>query len=204
MSILLRVNHPLARLLLLPGCLAVFILGCGEPPSASPVPATQPAAQAAPPSTAPLASSLLIDGQTDLFGPAMLRLTKTDNKIEARLYSNEPTGVLSGKETVDSYDFDMILPDISDPSQIGQAIWTFKSPSSQQEDSPYGIFLNQQKKVLQPMDVSVQFSGQAPDVRVIIQGMFWMFPTNQDSSLGAPVPTMVRVIGSLETSATVK
>jgi hypothetical protein len=204
MSILMRVNHPLIRPLLLLGCCAFLIVGCGQPPSATSTPATQPAPPHAQATTQPTDSVLMIDGQSQLFGPAMLRLTRADNKIEARLYSNEPTGVLTGKETVDSYDFDMMLPDISDPSQIGQAVWTFKSPSSQQEDSPYGIFLNHQKKVLQPMDVSVQFSGQAPDVHVIIQGMFWEFPATTDASLGAPAPVMVRIIASLETSATVK
>ena len=187
---------------LLPACCALLILGCGQSPS---TPTTQ--ASAAPstePTTQPQASILMIDGQPDTFGPAMLRLTKTDGKLEARLYSNEPKGVLTGDETVDSYDFDMMLPDISDPAQIGQAVWTSKSPSSQEEDSPYGIFLNHQKKILQPMDVTVQFAGQAPDVRVIIQGMFWMYRTAPDSSLGNTPPVMVRVIGSLETTAAVK
>jgi hypothetical protein len=202
-SILVRVDRPLISLLLVTVGCAFLIVGCGQPPSATSAPPPQTPPPAAP-TTAPQSSALLIDGQMKYFGPAFLRLTATDGKVEARLYSNEPAGVLSGQETVDSYDFDMVLPDISDPAQIDQAVWTAKSPSSQFEDSPYGIFLNQQKKILQPMDVNMQFVGQVPHIRVIVQGMFWLYRTTQDSSLTSPPPEMVRVIGSLETTAIVK
>ncbi|MGA3068142.1 MAG: hypothetical protein ABSF29_14960 [Tepidisphaeraceae bacterium] len=151
-----------------------------------------------------MSSTLLIGDQPRWFGPAMLRLTQADGKIEARLYSNEPPGDLTGSEMADSYDFDMVLPDISDASDISQAVWTAKSESSQREDTPYGIFLNQQKTVLQPMDVTVHFSGQAPQVQVVIEGTFWMFGTPDEGTLVPPPPVMVRVIGSLAATTIVK
>jgi hypothetical protein len=145
---------------------------------------------------------LVIDQQEEFFPRAMLRLTKSDGQVIARLYSDDPSGVLSGKETVNSYDFDMVLPDVSDPAEIDQAVWTTRSPSSQRRDTPYGIFLNRKQKLLQPMDLTVRFSGQAPRVRVVLQGTFWMYPMDQTSRNTAPV--MVRVIGSLEATVPAK
>jgi hypothetical protein len=202
-SILVCVAKLPCKTIALLGCYALLIVGCGQGSGGSAAPATQPAA-AAPATTEPAGSTLIIGDQPRVFGPAMLRLTTADGKVEARLYSNEPSGVLSGKETVDSYDFEMSLPDISDPAEISSAVWTAKSASSQREETPYGIFLNQQKDILQPMDVTVHFSGQAPNVRVIIDGMFWMYGAREEGTLVAPPPVMVRVIGSLEATATVK
>jgi hypothetical protein len=204
-SILVGVSKPPCRTIALLGCLALLMVGCDRGPGESAAPATQPAAAAAAPAaSAPVGSTLLIGDEPHVFGPAMLRLTQADGKVEARLYSNDPPGALAGKETVDSYDFDMVLPDISDPAEIAQAAWVAKSASSDREDTPYGIFLNQQQDVLQPMDVTVHFVGQAPNVRVEIDGTFWMFRAADEGTLAPPPPVMVRVLGSLETTATVK
>lgn len=206
-SILACVGRPLFWTLLLLACFASLMVGCGRGENPPAPPATQPAAAAAPapaPASEPISSTLVIGDETKLFGPAILRLTQNDNKVEARLYSNDPSAVLTGKETVDSYDFDMVLPDISDAADIAQSVWTAKAVSSQREDTPYGIFLNQQQEILQPMDVAVHFSGQAPHVHVVIEGMFWMYhTTSEEGTLVTPPPTMVRVLGSLETETTV-
>ena len=187
------------------GCCGISLAGCGRgqsaPSAQAAAPATAPSV-AAGPATQPAGSMLVIDQQEEFFPRAMLRLTKSDGQVIARLYSDDPSGVLSGKETVNSYDFDMVLPDVSDPAEIDQAVWTTRSPSSQRRDTPYGIFLNRKQKLLQPMDLTVRFSGQAPRVRVVLQGTFWMYPMDQTSRNTAPV--MVRVIGSLEATVPAK
>ena len=166
--------------------------GNAAPPATQAAVATQPAA------TEPAQSILIINNQEQFFPRAMLRLTPSDGKCLARLYSDDPSGVLSGKQTVNSYDFDMSLDDISAAAQISQAVWNCKSPSSERQDTPYGIFLNgDTKQVLQPMNVTVHFAGQPPHVRVFIEGMFWEYPMS-DEQMPAPPPTMVAVFGSLD------
>jgi hypothetical protein len=184
--------------------LALCIVGCQrnstpattnsttQPQQVAVVPATEPTQIA--PATQPMDSALIIDEKEQWFGPAMLRLSVSDGNIVARLYSDDPSGVLTGKEIVNSYDFEMILPDISDPADIEKAVWVSKSPSSDRQDSPYGIFLNNQACVLQPMDVTVRFRGTPPNVTVMMQGKFWLYRTDQAI---APAPVMVNVIGSL-------
>jgi len=147
----------------------------------------------------PSTSILVINGVTYNFPAALLRLTKSDGTIVARLYSDDPSGMLTGKQTANSYDFDMTLPDISDPADISKAVWVSRSTSMERQETPYGIFLNKspqisQPMVLQPLDVTVRFDGAAPHVQVMIQGTFAEW--RADDSTTAP-PLMVKVIGSL-------
>jgi hypothetical protein len=201
-----------ASLLMLAGC-GFLIVGCdrggGSPQSsqANSADTTQPSAPvasaAAQHATEPANSYLVINNHEESFPRAMLRITSTDGKVLARLYSDDPSGVLSGNQNVNTYDFDMALDDISDPADIAQAVWTSKSPSSQRQDTPYGIFLNgPQPQVLQPMDVTVKFWGQAPNVIVSVQGMFWLYSVGDETV--APPPTMVAVFGRLNATVPAK
>jgi hypothetical protein len=204
------VFRALSKSLLIAGFCSLMIVGCGRAPSAPPPASenTTPATQAAqtegapaatePASTQPVSSTLVINDQPILFPGAMLRLTTTDGKVLARLYSNDPKGMLSGTIAMNSYDFDMTLPDVADPADIDQAVWQYKSASSDRQDTPYGIFLNDQQKLLQPMDVTVRFNGRPPNVNVVLQGTFWMFPM-KDEPMGGSAPTMVNVMASLDT-----
>ncbi len=126
----------------------------------------------------------------------MLRVSKEDSQIVARLYSDDPSGMLSGTETVNSYDLAMALPDIDDPANIAKAVWTSKSSSSDREDTPYGIFLNEEKQLLQPMDVTVSFAGHAPHITVRIEGAFREYSTNTEE-MHAP-PNIVQVMAVLQ------
>jgi hypothetical protein len=149
-----------------------------------------------PATTQPTSSTIIVDNRIQEWFPrAMLRLTKEDGQVVARLYSDDPSGVLSGKEIVNSYDLQMVLPDIDDPAKIAQAVWTSKSVTSSKQDTPFGIFLNDQRVLLQPMDVTVRFANQGPLVLVMLQGTFREFPMN--SEMANPTPTMVQVIGAL-------
>ena len=132
------------------------------------------------------------------FPPACLRLTAKDGKVIARLYSDDPRDVLTGKATVNSYDMVMVLPGISDPADIAKAVWENHSASMEKQDTPYGIFLNNQEDVLQPMDVTVRFQGQAPEVKVLVQGSFGLF--HMADKTPHPAPVMVNVVGLLNAS----
>ncbi len=166
--------------------------GVPEKTAASPA-ATQPA-------TRPTVSALLIDRREQLFAPALLRLTRSDSKVVARLYSDDPASVLSGKQIVNSYDLEMVLPGISDPAEISGAVWTSRAASSNRQETPYGIFLNSDRQVLQPMDVTVRFTGRPPTVNVFIKGTFWMY--HADDTERAPMS--VPVIGAVQAEVPAK
>src|SRR5271170_3154 len=136
-------------------CSFVLIVGCAkvedQPQPAKNAPSTQPAAVSTSVATIaastapaePTASMLMINGAIQWFPPARLRLSSDkDGKVVARLYSDDPKGVLTGKETVNSYDIMMVLPDISDPADISKTAWIDYSSSMDKLDTPYGIFLN--------------------------------------------------------------
>lgn len=192
-------------------CSLALIVGCAKTDDSTDQgasgAATQPAAGvsqpaqsgvAASPTTAPTASALTIGRSQQWFPPACLRLSSKDGKVIARLYSDDPREVLTGKATVNSYDLVMVLPDISDPADIAKAMWVSHSASMDRQDTPYGIFLNNQEDVLQPLEVTVHFQGQAPNVKVLLQGSFGLF--HMADKTPHPAPVLVDVRGVLNAS----
>jgi hypothetical protein len=195
-------------------CSLALIVGCAksedQPQAAANPPTSQPAASstgatpiAATPNQAniapaePTASMLMINRAAQWFPPARLRLSSDkDGKVVARLYSDDPKDVLTGKETVNSYDIVMVLPDISDPADISKTVWIDRSSSMDKQDTHYGIFLNGQQDVLQPMNVTVGFQGQAPRLNVIVRGTFNLYHISEQTP--NPAPTMVSVMGFLD------
>jgi hypothetical protein len=194
-------------------CSLALIVGCAksedQPQAAANPPATQPAAsstgvtpniatanQANIAPAEPTASMLMINRAAQWFPPARLRLTTSGGKVVARLYSDDPKDVLTGKETVNSYDLRMVLPDISNPAEISTTVWIDHSSSMDKQDTPYGIFLNNQQDVLQPMNVTVGFQGQAPRINVIVRGTFNLYHISEQTP--NPAPTMVSVMGFLD------
>jgi hypothetical protein len=152
--------------------------------------------------TEPTASMLMIDRSPQWFPPARLRLSTKDGKVIAHLYSDDrPKGALTREEPVNSYDLLMVLPGISDPADLAGTVWVHRSASMEKQDTPYGIFLNKQQDVLQPMYVTVSFSGHAPRVMVKVQGQCALFHVS-DHQTPHPAPTPVSVFGILD--ATVK
>jgi hypothetical protein len=195
-------------------CSLALIVGCAKTddsdhganaPTTQPVVAlNQPSQSAAlgSPTTAPTASMLVIDQSQQWFPPACLRLTAKDGKVTARLYSDDPRDVLTGKATVNSYDLVMVLPGISDPADIAKATWVNRSGSMEKQDSPYGIFLNNQEDVLQPLEVTVRFKGQAPHVEVSVKGSFALF--HMADKTPHPAPVVVDVRGLLDSTVPAK
>jgi hypothetical protein len=150
---------------------------------------TQDAASA---DSAPTASVMMIDRVQEWFGPARLRLTARDGKVVARLYSEDPKDILSGKETVNSYDMTMVLG-IADPNAISNTVWVNQSSSMDRQEHPkVGIFLDTEHEVLQPMDVKVTFVGSGPRVKAVVQGTFALFHINDQMPNSAPDVVQVR------------
>jgi len=196
------------RIILVAAALSSLLMGCSRDEGPDSTAATtrpaagqdaqngaMAAAAVEPAGGQPTASAMFIDQREEWFPPAMLRLREHGGKVVARLYSDDPEDVLTGKQTCNSYDFEMPLPQITRVSDIAHAVWIARAKSSDRVDTPFGIFLRNRQEVLQPMDATIQFRGKAPQVSVYIQGTFWMFHTSDDSS-GAP-PAMVQVKGAL-------
>jgi hypothetical protein len=90
----------------------------------------------------------------------------------------------------------MVLPNISDPAEISTTVWIDHSSSMDKQDTPYGIFLNNQQDVLQPMNVTVGFQGQTQRIKVIVRGTFNLYHISEQTP--NPAPTMVSVMGFLD------
>ncbi|MGA2441032.1 MAG: hypothetical protein ABSH08_08740 [Tepidisphaeraceae bacterium] len=207
----------LLRFTLACACGLGLVVGCAKTddgqPQAQGGASTQPAVAGNPGQTSPntgitapepTASMLKIDQSPQWFPPARLRLSAKDGKVIAHLYSDDrPKGAFTREEPVNSYDILMVLPDISDPADLARTTWVNHSSSMERQDTPYGIFLskNKQQDILQPMDdVRVSFSGQAPRIKVKVQGTFALFHVSDQTPHPAPAP--VSVFGILD--ATVK
>jgi hypothetical protein len=187
--------------------LTAGLIACAKTEDAGPVaqnsPATQPASVQANASTpaAPTASMLKIDRSQQWFPPARLHLTTKNGMVVARLYSDDPRDTLTGKEIVNSYDIEMELPDISDPSQITQTVWRNHSESMEMQDSHFGIFLPGQSEVLQPMDVTANFEQDGSHLKVRLSGTFALYKTTTFSDqMTHAMPQMVLVGGALDAS----
>jgi hypothetical protein len=144
---------------------------------ASTEPATQPVAE----------SHLNIDGRAFAFPPAKLRVSKTGDKITARLYTIDPKAALADDYKGNGYDLVMNLDDISEPTEVYNAFWQYKSKSQEFNDSPHGIFLEGSKYQLQPADVTAKFLGDMLMVRVQINGQFLEFDQSDVKSMPKPV-----------------
>ncbi len=85
-----------------------------------------------------------------------------------------------------------MMLDVAGPDDLGQAIWTYKSPSSARINSTNGIFLNGTHTQLQPLEVRVEFESRGNEVGIMMQGHFLLFDAN-DPNIGR----MVRVSADL-------
>jgi hypothetical protein len=158
--------------------------GTGSSKSPTTLPAsTQPATQ-------PVAEShLTIDGRQFTFPPAKLRVSKTGDKITARLYTIDPKAALADDYTGNGYDLLMIVDDIVEPTEVYNAFWQYKSKSQEFSESPHGIFLEGSKYQLQPSDVTARFLGDMLVVRVQLKGQFLQF--DQSDVKAAPRAVLV-------------
>jgi hypothetical protein len=160
--------------------------------------ASQPATRAA---ATQLANSFLtIDGRITEFPPARLRLTRTDEGVRARLFSDDPKQAVAADYRGNSFDFDILLK-IADPKSIADGEYYYRAPSSESDtESPNGIFLNGMRTHLQPQDIAIRFDGDSPKVMARIAGRFLVVNATGDSAPGQFAP----VLGTLFTTAEVK
>lgn len=128
------------------------------------------------PTTRP-AAVLTINGSAVQFPPAKLVLTKKAGGLEAILCSDDPPTAIEPNYRGNSFMIEMKL-DIDDPADLPSAVWEFKSPSNDLQDSTTGIFLNGARRQMQPSDVKVTFAKEGDVVAASIAGTFLIFESH--------------------------
>lgn len=171
------VGRAAAKLVVAGALLGTLSLGCdrrSDHPAITP-PATAPAVAVAMPrpsrpATRP-AATLTVDGRSMAFPAARLVLSKKSDGLDAILCSDDPPTAIESSYLGNSFFFEMRL-DVDDPADLGGAVWTFKVPDRQAEDSPNGIFLSGDRRQLQPADVRVVFHRQGDQMVANLAGRF--------------------------------
>lgn len=148
---------------------------------ATTVPATSPA------TTQAAAESLInIDGNLVLFPAAKMRIDESDGKTIVRLFSDDPKGAaLDANYEGNSFYLQIELDeplDGGDVNNLDGVQLTYRALSSERDDSPYGIFLEGRRWILQPADVHIAFEGTGSPVNVRLAGTFLMFDSNDDTA----------------------
>lgn len=176
--------------------LCAGIVGCERKPASrgasQPAPATQPstlptALPATQASTEPAASMMVIDDRIYSFPPARLRVRQkhAGDPVTAVLFSDDPKTAIDDNYAGNSYYLEMAL-DVAGPDELGQAIWTYKSPTSARMNSTNGIFLDGTRVQIQPLEVRVEFEPRREGMGVLLRGHFLMFDGN-DPNIGRMV-----------------
>ena len=177
---------------------AMTLCGCDRSapaPVARPTTAATAPASSALAATAPAVSVININGHSDIFPAARLRLEQEDGRIVALLFSDDPREALKDNYTGNSFYLRMEL-DVVDPGELSQAQWHFQShSSSEREDSPYGIFLVGRKTQLQPFDVQARFARDGGTTIVHLAGQFQVIDTKATEKPG--LPQVIPVAASL-------
>jgi hypothetical protein len=154
--------------------------GAGSKPAASTGPTTGPSTS---PATTQAAESLInIDGNLVLFPAAKLRIDEADGKTVARLFSDDPKGAALDENYDGNSFYIQIELDEEDAKNLNGVELTYKAPDSERDETPYGIFLEGRRWVLQPADVRVAFEGAASPLDVRMNGVFLMFDSNDPTA----------------------
>ena len=139
--------------------------------AADAVPAALPEPKPAEPPR-PVLSFLMIDGLGAQFPSTKLVLHEgTGGKRRAELFSDLPKSALAHYEGNELY-LEMDLAAGGGPQKVDGATWRYRSAGSDKDDSANGIFLDGQRRHLQPMDVLVKFERQGDQLMAQVMGQF--------------------------------
>ena len=140
------------------------------------------------PATTQAAESLMtIDGTMVLFPAAKLRLDEADGQVVARLFSDDPKGALEANYVGNSFYLQLPLDeddakDVKSAADLSGVVLKYQNPTRERDDTPYGIFLEGRRWVLQPADVNVTFAGAASPLDVQLSGKFLLFDSNDETA----------------------
>ncbi len=177
--------------------LGLLALGCDKPQQANIV-TTNPrdtSDQATPntlPARGPAESVMLIDGKPMKFPPARLLLQQAEPTVDLLLVSDDKADVLHPRWNGNR--FYLPLHGIDVPlNMLASHEVRSRAPSMDRRDIPDGIFLDGDKRHLQPCDVRILFAQNGEDMVLHIEGQFIQFYTREQL---AP-PRLVTVSATL-------
>jgi hypothetical protein len=147
-----------------------------------PTPATLPASR-------PTVSKIVIDGKEYSFPAARLVLQQSEPTVDLLLFSDDPPDALSSTYAGNRYYFELKL-DIDDLAKLAASDMHWKAASIERVDAPDGIFLDGDKRLLQPYDLRVAFSQTGKVYTIEIGGEFLLFGNKEEAS--APKTVLVR------------
>ena len=152
-------------------------------------PSTAPTTTTGPATTQTAEAMMDIDGNMVLFPPARVRLDEADGKLIARLFSDDPKHALDENYDGNSFylQLDVDPADTPDGRSLGGTVLTYRGSGSERDDSPYGIFLEGRRWILQPADVRIAFeapgANPSPDLLdVQLSGTFLLFDSANESA----------------------
>jgi hypothetical protein len=144
------------------------------------------------PATRPTASKITIDGREFTFPAARLVLQASEPTVDLLLFSDDPPDALSASYTGHRYYFELKL-DIDDLQKLAASDMEWKAASIERVDAPDGIFLDGDKRLLQPYRLRVAFSQTGKVYTIELGGDFLLFQNKEE----ATAPKTVRVHGIL-------
>jgi hypothetical protein len=133
------------------------------------------------PTSRPTTSTLVIRNQPVTFPPARLVLQQREPNLTLLLFSDDPETAIKADYAGNRYYLEIEL-DINDVAHLMAADWHYKAASIERADSPNGIFLEGDRKHIQPYDVNIVFSGAASQITATINGTFMLFQGREQSA----------------------
>src|SRR5215204_5193130 len=144
------------------------------------------------PATRPTVSKMIIDGREFTFPAARLVLQQSEPTVDLLLFSDDPPDALSATYAGHRYYFELKL-DIDDLAKLAASDMHWKAASIERVDAPDGIFLDGDKRMLQPYDLRVAFSQTGNVYTIEIGGQFLLFQNKDEPT----APKMVFARGTL-------
>lgn len=170
----------------------------GGRPGASREPQTMPALS--PLATRPAPSSLAIAGREAVFPPARIVVLHEQPHLDLLVVSDDPRDALHPSYRGNRYYLSLRVENATLASLV-QVEWRARAPSMERRDVPDGIFLDGNRRQLQPYDVRFGLEKQGEELVVAIEGQFTMFDNEQTMSLPQLVPVEGVLRAAVETAA---
>ncbi|HEV8605778.1 MAG TPA: hypothetical protein VGQ99_10450 [Tepidisphaeraceae bacterium] len=152
------------------------------------------------PATRPIQSTLSIDGRELVFPAARLVLQQSEPTVDLLLFSDDPPNALSATYAGNRYYFDLKL-EIDDLQKLAASDMHWKAASIERVDAPDGIFLEGDKKMLQPYDLRVAFSQTGPIYTIDFAGQFLLFQSKDEAAPSKTVLVRGTLLAELETKS---
>jgi len=116
-------------------------------------------------------------------------LQQSEPTVDVLLFSDDPPDALSATYAGNRYYFELKL-DIDDLEKLSASDMHWKAGSIERIDAPDGIFLDGDKRMLQPYVLNVGFSQTGKVYTIDIGGEFLLFNSKEEAT--APKTVLVR------------